>query len=300
MKKITKKIFNIVSKIDIEDYKKERLFHDIVKNNFLSNYSYIDTRILVKDHTVGIRIFNINVETNNLIIFFHGGGFVCGSVENYTKFCNTLAIKTNTIVVSVDYRLAPEYPFPNGLIDCYNVVKYFSSKDNFLGKMDIIIMGDSAGGNMASVVSIIASEKKVFKIKKQVLIYPLTYHIHDNDSVFDSVNENGQNWVLTNKKINNYLDLYVTDKKYLDCKYVSPLMAKTLYHQPETLIITAEYDPLRDEGEEYGKKLRKYKNKVEIHRMKDVIHGFLTHPIKSKQMDKSLDLINNFINGSEI
>ena len=206
MKKITKKIIKTISKINIEDYKKERLFNDIVKNNFLGKYNFIDTRILVFDHTVRVRMFFANKETNNLIIYFHGGGFVCGNVDNYTKICSTIAINTNSIVISVDYRLAPEYPFPNGLIDCYNVTKYFCSKDSFLGKKNIILMGDSAGGNLASVVSLLSNEKKEFKIDKQILLYPLTYHLHDENSIFKSIRENGNNWFLTNKKINNYLN----------------------------------------------------------------------------------------------
>ena len=254
MKKITKKIIQTISKFDIEDYKKERLFNDIIKNNFLGKYSFIDTRILVKDHTVGVRMFLPDKETNNLIIYFHGGGFVCGSVANYTKICAILAQNTNSIVMSIDYRLAPEYPFPNGLIDCYEVTKYFCSENSFLENKNIILMGDSAGGNLASVVSIIASEKKEFKIKQQILLYPLTYHLHDENSPFKSIKENGNNWILTNKRINNYLDLYVKDKSKLSSKYVTPLNVDNLAKQPKTLIITAEYDPLRDEGEAYGKK----------------------------------------------
>ena len=300
MKKITKKIIKTISKFDIEDYKKERLFNDIIKNNFLGKYSFIDTRILVKNHTVGIRMFLPDKETNNLIIYFHGGGFVCGSVNNYTKTCYILAKNTNATVISVDYRLAPEYPFPNGLEDCYEVTKYFFSKDSFLTNKNIILMGDSAGGNIASVVSIIASEKKEFKIEKQILLYPLTYHIHDDNSHFESVKENGNNWILTNKRINNYLDLYVTDKSKLNSKYVTPLNAETLENQPKTLIITAEFDPLRDEGEAYGKKLQEFKNEVKIYRIKDVIHGFFTYFPNSKENKKCYKLINDFIGDDKL
>ena len=295
MKKITKRIIKTISKIDIEDYKKERIFNNIIKNNFLGKYNFIDARILVKNHTVGIRMFLPNKNTNNLIIYFHGGGFVCGSVENYTKICAILAKNTNAIVVSVDYRLAPEYPFPNGLNDCYEVTKYFFSKDSFLGDKEIILMGDSAGGNLASVVSIIASESKEFKVKKQILLYPLTYHLHNDNSRFKSIKENGNNWILTNKRINNYLDLYVKDKTKLDSKYVAPLNADNLYNQPKTLIITAEFDPLRDEGEAYGKKLKEFKNEVKIYRIKDVIHGFFTYFPNSQENKKCYKLINNFI-----
>ena len=155
-------------------------------------------------------------------------------------------------------------------------------------------MGDSAGGNLASVVSLLASEKKEFKIKKQILLYPLTYHIHDENSIFNSVKENGNDYILTNKRINDYLNLYVKDKKYLKNKYVSPLNADNLNNQPETLIITASLDPLRDEGEAYGNKLIKFNNKVKMYRI-DNIHGFFTLPIYKKAINECYSYINEFL-----
>lgn len=290
MKKITKKIINKISKIDI-DYKKERVLKKIISND--KNIKYIDTFILVNDHNVKIRLFIPKV-INQTIIYFHGGGFVTGDIYIYSKTCDDLANNTNSLVISVDYRLAPEYPFPNGLIDCYNVTKYLYSSDSFLDNKNIIIMGDSAGGNLASVVSILASEKKEFKIKKQILLYPLTYHIHDEDSIFNSVKENGNDYILTNKRINDYLNLYVKDKKYLKSKYVSPLNADNLNNQPETLIITASLDPLRDEGEAYGNKLIKFNNKVKMYRI-DNIHGFFTLPIYKKEINECYIYINEFL-----
>ena len=155
-------------------------------------------------------------------------------------------------------------------------------------------MGDSAGGNIASVISIIASEKKEFKINKQILLYPMTYHIHDESCKFDSVKQNGNDYILTNKRIDNYLDLYVKDKKYLKTKYVSPLNADNLYNQPDTLIITASLDPLRDEGIEYGKKLMKFNNKVKMYQI-DNIHGFFTLPINKKEIFECYNYINEFL-----
>lgn len=290
MKKITKKIINKISKIDI-DYKKERVLKKIISND--KNIKYIDTFILVNDHNVKIRLFIPKV-INQTIIYFHGGGFVTGDIHTYSKTCDDLANNTNSLVISVNYRLAPEYPFPNGLIDCYNVTKYLYSSDSFLDNKSIIIMGDSAGGNLASVVSILASEKKEFKIKKQILLYPLTYHIHDENSIFNSVKENGNDYILTNKRINDYLNLYVKDKKYLKSKYVSPLNAGNLNNQPETLIITASLDPLRDEGEAYGNKLIKFNNKVKMYRI-DNIHGFFTLPIYKKAINECYSYINEFL-----
>ena len=289
LKKITKKIITKLSKIDI-DYKKERMLKDIVFNE--KNIKYIDTFILVKDHNVKIRLFIPKV-IKQTIIYFHGGGFVTGNISNYSKTCNDLAINTNSLVISVDYRLAPEYPFPNGLIDCYNVTKYLSSKDSFIDN-EIIIMGDSAGANIASVISIIASEKKAFKVNKQILLYPITYPVHDETAIFDSIKQNGTDYILTNKRINSYLDLYVNDKKYLSSKYVFPLLAEELNNQPDTLIITANLDPLRDEGEAYGKKLLKFNNKVKMYRI-DSIHGFFASPINKNEINECYNYINEFL-----
>ena len=293
MKKITKKIISQLSKLNI-DYKKERTIKNIVLND--KNIKYIDTYILIEDKNIKIRLFIPNI-INQTILYFHGGGFVTGNIQTYSKTCNDLAYNTNSLVIAIDYSLAPEYPFPTGLKECYQVTKYFYSEDSFVD--NIILMGDSAGGNIASVISIIASERKEFKINKQILLYPMTYHIHNEDSKFDSIKENGNDYILTNKRINEYLDLYVKDKTYLTSKYVSPLNADNLYNQPKTLIITANLDPLRDEGEAYGKKLLKYNNQVTLHRI-DNIHGFFTLPINKKEINECYIYINEFLGSDNV
>ena len=293
LKKITKKIFSKLSKINI-NYKKERIIKNIVLND--KNIKYIDTYILVEGKNIKIRMF-IPKLIKQTILYFHGGGFVTGNIQTYSKTCDALACNTNSLVIAVDYSLAPEYPFPIGLKECYEVTKYFYSEDSFVD--NIVLMGDSAGGNIVSVISILASEKKEFKINKQILLYPITYHIHNENSKFISIKENGNDYILTNKRINEYLSLYVKNKKYLASKYVSPLTADNLYNQPKTLIITAEFDPLRDEGEAYGKKLLKYDNEVIIHRI-DNIHGFFTLPINKKEIDECYIFINDFLGSDNI
>lgn len=293
MKKITKKIINKISKIDI-DYKQERKIKNIILND--KNIKYIDTYILLEDKNIKIRMFIPRV-INQTILYFHGGGFVTGNIQTYSKTCDDLAYNTNSLVIAVDYSLAPEYPFPIGLKECYEVTKYFYSKDSFVD--NIVLMGDSAGGNIASVISIIAAERKEFKINKQILLYPLTHYIHNDNSEFDSIKENGNDYILTNKKINEYLELYVEDKKYLSNKYVSPLNAVDLSNQPKTLIITANLDPLRDEGEAYGKKLKKFGNEVTLYRI-DNIHGFFNLPINKKEIKTCYNYINEFLGSDNI
>ena len=294
LKQITKKIINKLSKIDI-DYKKERAIKNIILKD--NNIKYIDTYVLIKDKNIKVRLFIPKI-INQTILYFHGGGFVSGNIQTYSRTCNDLAYNTNSLVIAIDYSLAPEFPFPIGLKECYEVTKYFYSKDSFINN-NIVLMGDSAGGNIASVISIIAAEKKEFKINKQILLYPITYHIHDESSEFNSIKENGNDYILTNKKINEYLNLYVKDKKYLNSKYVSPLNADNLYNQPKTLIITANLDPLRDEGEEYGKKLKKYGNDVILHRI-DNIHGFFNLSINKKEINECYIYINEFLGSDNI
>ena len=293
LKQITKKIINKLSKLNKKKKKERKLKSIILKDK---NIKYIDTYILIENKNIKVRLFIPKI-INQTILYFHGGGFVSGNIQTYSRTCNDLASNTNSLVIAIDYSLAPEYPFPIGLKECYEVTKYFYSKDSFVD--NIVLMGDSAGGNIASVISIIASEKKEFKVDRQILLYPITYHIHDENSSYKSIKENGYDYILTNERINQYLDLYVKDKKYLTSKYVSPLNADSLYNQPKTLIITANLDPLRDEGEEYGKKLLKYNNQVTLHRI-DNIHGFFTLPINKKEINECYNYINEFLGSDNI
>ncbi|NLC43617.1 MAG: alpha/beta hydrolase, partial [Clostridiales bacterium] len=208
-----------------------------------------------------------------------------------------MANQTGHTVVSVDYRLAPENPFPAGPEDCYQVVKeVFEELETFHCKSeDVTLIGDSAGGNLAAVVSLMARDRGICIPGKQILIYPATYHDHSGSSPFESVRENGTDYILTSQQIQDYLDLYVPNEEDRLCPYFAPLLAKDLHNQPDTLIITAQFDPLRDEGEAYGERLKEFDNYVETYRMKDALHGFFTLPWPSEDVKKSYEYINNFL-----
>ncbi|MEG2322259.1 MAG: alpha/beta hydrolase [Bacilli bacterium] len=305
MKKFVKKIINKVSTIDLDTvnkYELERKFNDITHITILKKlYKSINTYLFLNNKQIPIGIFFPKEETNKVILYFHGGGFISGNISNYNKVCSKLAVNTKTIVVSIDYPLAPEHPYPEAVNMCYDVVKYFITKKNILDvkAKNIILMGDSAGGNIAAVISLMARDKKEFKIKKQILIYPLIYHDHSSTSRFDSVITNGADWLLTCKRINDYMELYVNGQDVKN-PYITPLNAKSLKHQPKTLIITAQYDPLRDEGEEYGQRLKLFNNKVIIKRIEDTIHGFFSFPIAQKEVIECYKWFNYFINGDDI
>ena len=235
------------------------------------------------------------------LLFLHGGGWVTESVDNYDVTCARLANETRQIVVSVEYRLAPEHRFPAGLEDCMSVLKVITSR-RFILNVDpkrLTVIGDSAGGNLAAALSLMARDNGEFVPSKQILIYPATDSDHSEDSPYPSVKENGTDFLLTAKKIEQYLDLYRSSPEDDDNPYFAPMRAKSLANQPDTLIITAEFDPLRDEGEAYGERLSAEGNRVEICRIKDTIHGFFALPVTTPAVKECHCLINNFLNSSE-
>ncbi|MDD4689102.1 MAG: alpha/beta hydrolase, partial [Eubacteriales bacterium] len=215
-----------------------------------------------------------------------------GNTDSYAKTCDDLATQTGRHVYSLEYRLAPEYRFPCALEDCYAV-----AKELHLTRESVVLMGDSAGGNLAAAVSLLAADRGEFKVNRQILLYPLTYNDHTINSPFPSVTENGTNYLLTSKMICDYMDLYAPDENDRKSPYLAPLLSDNLYGQPETLIVTAEYDPLRDEAEAYGEKLRSFGNLVSVVRINDALHGFFSLPIKFAHVKRCYGVINAFLDG---
>lgn len=287
--------------LDIKKYYKQHRKVMMAAHPYIKPlYNLLDRKIMNGDREIPVRIFRPKHKDGlKILIFFHGGGWVTGNIDSYSKICANMANQTHRIVVSVDYRLAPEYPFPAGVEDCYYVVKkIFTDNTLFNTKPEeITLIGDSAGGNLAAVVSLMARDQGDFLPSKQILIYPSTYYDHSENSPFPSIKENGTDYILTSKRISDYMDLYVENEADRKNPYVAPLLAEDLSKQPDTLIITAEYDPLRDEGEAYGIRLRKYGNNVRISRMEDALHGFLSLPKRSAYVMNCYKIINQFING---
>lgn len=266
---------------------------------FKAFYKTIDYKIYNGDYEVPTRIYfpNEQMEDCPVLFFIHGGGWVTESVETYNRVCANMAKYTGHAVVSVDYRLAPEYHFPIGLLDCYTVAKAIYTK-RFILNVDpdkITVIGDSAGGNLAAAVCLMARDKGEFFPKKQILIYPCTNNDYTESSVYPSIKENGEGYLLTAKRLNQYMEMYQSSAEDRNNPYFAPIIASNLEKQPETLIITAEYDPLRDEGEDYGKRLQEAGNRVEIHRIPDALHGFFALGVQYSPVKKSYELINQFL-----
>ncbi|MGB8455296.1 MAG: alpha/beta hydrolase [Anaerocolumna sp.] len=266
-------------------------------------YNLLDRKIILEGREIPVRIFNPNIRYGfKVLVFFHGGGWVTGNIDSYSNICANMAKETGYMVISVDYRLAPEYPYPAGVEDCYYVTReIFMNHGLFQSNPEeITLIGDSAGGNLAAVVSLMARDRGEFLTTKQILLYPSTYYDHTEKSPFASVRENGTGYILTSKRICDYMDLYINKKEDRYSPYVAPLAAEDLSRQPKTLIITAEYDPLRDEGEAYGMRLKKYGNTVTIERIKDALHGFLTLPKHSTYVMNCYEIINRFLHEENI
>lgn len=304
MKRIKKLALKLISKpyFDIKKYYKfGRKFINLINPPKEEIYKMLDHKIIVGDREIPVRVF---IPSKNpipkLLIFFHGGGWVIGNIDSYTNMCASMANETCHTVISVDYRLAPENPFPAGLEDCYYVVQDIFNHPQILNidPENITLIGDSAGGNLAAAVSIMAKDRGEFLPSKQILIYPATNYDHTSSSPYASVIDNGTDYFMTSKRIQDYMDLYVPNVEDRLSPYVAPILAKDLSKQPKTLIITAQYDPLRDEGEAYGKKLENFGNSVKIYRIKDALHGFMTNPLATEDVEKTYEYINMFLHNN--
>lgn len=306
MKRIKRFALRILSKpyIDMKKhYKKARKLLSILNPPLEPIYKKLDQKIMVEGREIPVRVFIPKDKTRTkVLIFFHGGGWVIGDIDTYTNVCSLMANKTGHIVISVDYRLAPEHPFPSGVEDCYHVTREIFMNLDILNckQEDISLIGDSAGGNLAAVVSLMARDCGEFMPKRQILIYPATNYDHSDNSPYPSVRENGKDYILTSERVQDYMELYVPNRKDRYSPYVAPVLSNDLSNQPKTLIITSEYDPLRDEGEAYGKKLRSFGNDVVIYRMKDALHGYLTNPLESDESEKCYEIINSFLKDKEV
>lgn len=232
-----------------------------------------------------------------VLLFFHGGGWVTGSIDSYDGICGDMAAQTGCVVASVDYRLAPEHRFPAAVEDCYAAAREVFLHSGLLDvpPENVVLIGDSAGGNLAAAVSLMARDRGEFLPTGQILIYPAVGNDYSEDSPFPSVRENGTGYLLTSKRVRDFFALYRNSEYDLENPYFAPLTAKSFADQPNTLIITAEFCPLRDEGEAYGDRLREGGNHVETHRIPDALHGYFSLPVWFKHVKETYAIINSFL-----
>ena len=210
-----------------------------------------------------------------VLVFLHGGGWVRGSLDAYDGLCRRLANGAGSVVVSVAYRRAPEHPFPAGLEDCYAAMEWAAEHAaDLAGDPDrVAVGGDSAGGNLTAAVTLAARDRDGPEIDHQLLIYPAV----NPPSVrwFDSYDENGTDYFLEMDSVDWYLDQYV-EPADVGNAYAFPLRARDLSGLPPATVLTAGFDPLRDEGIAYADRLEAAGVDVEHLHYDAQIHGFLS------------------------
>jgi acetyl esterase len=210
-----------------------------------------------------------------LIVFFHGGGFVICDIDIYDDMCRQLANDSGCALVSVEYRLAPETPFPGPLEDCYSALKYLAGQGKELGfdAARLAVAGDSAGGNLATATAQLARDRGGPKLRYQALLYPALDPGCGTASMTDLAN----GYFLTREVMRWFWSCYLTSPEDATIPHAAPLLAN-LAGLPPATVITAEFDPLRDEGEAYIDKLRQAGVAVTARRYLGMIHGFASMP----------------------
>jgi acetyl esterase len=207
------------------------------------------------------------------LVFFHGGGWVIGDIETHDGICRSLANAAGAVVASVDYRLAPEHRYPVAAEDAFAATRWVAAEGARLGvdPRRIAVGGDSAGGNLAAAVSLMARDRGGPALKLQVLVYPVTDHSFDTVSYKDLA----EGYMLTRAGMQWFWNHYLGPDGDGRQPYASPLQAPSVEGLPPALVMTAEYDPLRDEGEAYADRLRRAGVPVTVTRYPGLVHGFI-------------------------
>ena len=244
----------------------------------LAPLAKVEDRLIAvgSDEKVKVRIYTPEGQGPfPMFVYYHGGGWVLGDLETADASCRMLAKQTNRIVVSVDYRLAPEYKFPIPLEDSYAALKWVHEHaDNINGNAsDIVVGGDSAGGNLSAAVSLLSRDHQGPPISAQVLIYPVTDLGYDTASY----HEFGRGFGLDRELMIWFGKHYINGEDDARSQYVSPLRADNLSNLPPALVIVAENDVLRDEGLAFAEKLEAAGVQVVTQTEKGLVHGYFTN-----------------------
>nr|MDA3823891.1 alpha/beta hydrolase [Bacteroidales bacterium] len=262
----------------------------------------IDTIVQGEGFEIPIRIYYPSKKSkttpSQIILYIHGGGFVHGSIEDYDMSLKKFARITNRIMVSVDYRLAPEYPYPAGLNDADCVLKWLSHNSSNLGgsSKKIILIGDSAGANLATVLTLKNRDEGNDIINGQILFYPpTTFAEVEFPSRIYFLRDEKRNYILTEEFILKAKNAYIPDSVDERHPYLSPLEAKLNGKLPPLLMVTAQIDPLRDEGKLYAEKFREAGNDVKYVEYKGITHGFLSFYMIFKEAKQAMKMADSFI-----
>ena len=245
-----------------------------------------------QSHDIPVRVYS-PAPTENLpvVIHYHGGGHMCGSVDLYDAISRKIARAGHCIVIAVEYRLAPEFPYPAGVDDCQYVLEnYQQSLTGVCFNKQLIIVGDSAGGAICTTLASKNITNAQVNIDKQVLIYPSV----DYTLTLPSVTENGTGFLLEKAKVDWYFDSYFQHNE--PRKSVSPLFMPVASTMPETLIFNAGCDPLRDEAIAYEAALKQAGVKVRRYSFDGMIHAYmLLDSMVASECQQTYEMIGEFI-----
>lgn len=303
------RIGNPLDNLTPESAKQLWLAREILARNVLAPIAVEGVRDLVvpaRNHSIPIRIYSpaghqARANRPPILLYLHGGGWALGSIASYDSLTRALANKTGAMVISADYRLAPEHPFPAALEDAHLVLEWIARNATVIGgdEQRLAVAGDSAGANLATIVALRA-RKEGIPVVFQALFYPST-HIAQTDTT--SYKQYGHGHWLTTRSIQAFREFYLPNKLQWESPEVSPLLTpdSDLALMPPALVMTCGCDPLRDEGEAYANKLRRDGVKVTYRLEEQMIHACLglynsrLYPAASARVEGVLDELSQII-----
>ena len=254
--------------------------------------SLLDVRDLTADGRGGpipLRLYRPAEGVLPAFVFFHGGGWVVGDLDTHDVVCRQIARDAGVVVIAVDYRLAPEHPFPAASDDAWSATTWIAAHADELGidAARMAVGGDSAGGGLAAVVALMARDSRKLRLAFQVLVYPVV----DLRAESVSYSKYAEGFLLTRAAMKWYITQYAPTPQAVNDWHASPLLAPWVHGVAPALIITAELDPLIDEGEAYARRLRGARVPVDYQVVPGMVHGFLTMGGKVDAANHSIDVI---------
>src|SRR5262245_37347828 len=225
-----------------------------------------------------------------VVVYFHGGGWTVDDLDTHDHLCRRLACRSHAVVVSVAYRRGPEHAYPAAVEDAYAAIQWVAAigRERGVDPTRLAVAGDSAGGNLATVVALLCRDRRGPAVHFQALAYPVTDHWQAGRAPYDQYAEG---YTLTREFMKWTFEQYLPDGVDRVDPYVFPLRAADLSGLPPALIVTAEFDPLRDEGRAYAERLRAAGVAVEHVHLDDQLHGFL---LQEAIVDRARDAVDHF------
>ena len=251
---------------------------EFIKNNYPllieKIFNIEDLEISLKERKINVRIYKNNKNNNcPLIMYFHGGGWVHGDLDSSDSLCRSLAVRTNAVIVSVEYRLAPEIPFPGAVWDCYDAMVWAIDEKNYLGinPQNIVVSGTSAGGNLAGAVSMLSRDKSYPEISHQILLCPVI----NCDTNLESYQKYGDGtYGLSTDAVNDFWNKYTQNKQDKNNAYAALDINTNFVGLPTITSVIAEYDCLRDEATNYANLLKLNRIDSDFKIFYGMNHGF--------------------------